>query len=148
MMRQQRKFISSAVSAVVSHPTLEQELPLCTLPLSQQQLTFLQDKGFWESQQGKQKLHVTSLCPSTSVLLPCILHPPAHTNCQKCWNQTKSYKLCGSKHWCFKDSQNHSFHSCYAHSLPWKMLLMLLQVLPWWQTPFSISIRMSCTFYS
>lgn len=33
MMRRQRKFILSAVSAVVFHLTLEQELPLCTLPL-------------------------------------------------------------------------------------------------------------------
>lgn len=28
---------------------------------SQQQLAFLQDKGFWKSQQVKQKLHVTSV---------------------------------------------------------------------------------------
>lgn len=153
MMRQQRKFISLAVSAVVSHVTLEQEMHTASTTshhiTSLQQLAFLQDKGFWEppARQTKITCDLSLPAPLAFCIASCTHQ---HTQVLKSAESRQicmSYVGAAGKHQCSKGSQSHSINFCYAHSLSWKVFLMLLKVLPWWQTPFSISIRMSCTFY-
>lgn len=98
MMRQQRKFISLAVSAVVSHATLEQEMH--TASTTSHHITaavsFFPGQRLLRAPSKANKNYMWPLSPSTSGLLHCILHPPAHTSPQKCWKQTKLYELCGS----------------------------------------------------
>lgn len=138
-------FISCICCCLSSHPWAGTAFMHTASIPSQQQLAFLQDKGFRESQQGKQKLHVTSLSQHLWLSASCTHQCTQALRSAESRQNCMSYVAAASKHRRFKGCLSHSFHFCYAHSLPWKMFLMLLQVLPWLQTPFSI--RTSCTFY-
>lgn len=91
-------FISCICCCLSSHPWAGTAFMHTASIPSQQQLAFLQDKGFRESQQGKQKLHVTSLSQHLWLSASCTHQCTQALRSAESRQNCMSYVAAASKH--------------------------------------------------